>query len=307
MTKLSYLNLSEEVADATETNKPVVALESTIISHGMPYPQNVETGATLEALVRNEGAVPATIALLEGKIQVGLGEAELERLGSDPDVTKVSRRDLPHVLATKKVGATTVAATMICAELAGIQVFATGGVGGVHRGGERSLDISADLQELARTDVAVVCAGVKSILDIGRTLEVLETLGVPVVGYGTDEFPAFYMRSSGFAAPQRVDTPAELAKLIRTKWALGLKGGVLVANPVPETGAMPASAIQTAINQALAEAEEGGVQGKEVTPYLLKRIVTLTEGESLRTNISLVKNNVRVAAQLAVALARSEP
>ena len=305
--KASYLNLSKEVADALQAGKPVVALESTIISHGMPYPQNVETARALETLVRDEGAVPATIALLEGKIQVGLGEAELERLGSNPDVTKVSRRDLPHVLATKKVGATTVAATMICAELAGIQVFATGGIGGVHRGGERSLDISADLRELARTDVAVVCAGVKSILDIGRTLEVLETLGVPVVGYGTNEFPAFYTRSSGFTAPQRVDTPAELAELIKTKWALGLKGGVLVANPVSEQDAMPDSTIQKAISQALQEADEKGIQGKGVTPYLLKRIVTLTEGESLRTNISLVKNNVWVAAQLAVASAQGKP
>ena len=302
--KSPYLSLSEEVADAIEAGKPVVALESTIISHGMPYPQNVETAVGLETLARAEGAVPATVALLEGKIRVGLGDAELKRLGSNPDVTKVSRRDLPHVLATKKVGATTVAATMICAELAGVCVFATGGIGGVHRGGERSLDISADLQELARTSVAVVCAGVKSILDIGRTLEVLETLGVPVVGYGTDEFPAFYTRSSGFAAPQRIDTSAELAELIRTKWTLGLRGGVLVANPVPEQDAMPASAIQAAIDQALEEAKAEGISGKEVTPYLLERIVTLTGGESLRTNIALVKNNVRVAARLAVALAQ---
>ena len=302
----SYLNLSEEVADAVRTGKPVVALESTIISHGMPYPQNVETARALETLARDEGAVPATIALLAGKIQVGLGEAELEQLGSDPGVTKVSRRDLPYVLANKQVGATTVAATMICAELAGIRVFATGGVGGVHWGGERSLDISADLQELARTDVAVVCAGVKSILDIGRTLEILETLGVPVVGYGTDDFPAFYTRTSGFTLEQRVDTPAELAELIKTKWALGLRGGVLVANPVPEKDAMPAPVIQTAIDQALEEVETKGIQGKEVTPYLLGRIVTLTKGESLRTNIALVKNNVRVAAQLATALEESK-
>ena len=300
-----WLTLSDEVRTAQLEGRPIVALESTIISHGMPYPQNVETAVTLEALVRDEGAVPATIALLEGKIQVGLGEAELEQLGSDPNVTKVSRRDLPYVLAKKEVGATTVAATMICADLAGIRVFATGGVGGVHRGGERSLDVSADLQELARTDVAVVCAGVKSILDIGRTLEVLETLGVPVVGYGTNDFPAFYTRSSGFTVEQRVDTPAELAELVNTKWALGLKGGVLVANPVPEADAMPTAAIQTAVEQALAEAEEKGIHGKEVTPYLLERIVTLTEGESLRTNIALVKNNVRVAAQLATALGRA--
>ena len=298
------LSLSDEVRTAQLEGKPVVALESTIISHGMPYPQNVETARALEAIVRGEGAVPATVALLAGKIQVGLGEAELEQLGSDSGVTKVSRRDLPYVLASKKVGATTVAATMICADLAGIRVFATGGIGGVHRGGERSLDISADLQELAQTDVAAVCAGVKSILDIGRTLEVLETLGVPVVGYGTDEFPAFYTRSSGFAAPQRVDTPAELADLVRTKWALGLKGGVLVANPVPEKDAMSAAAIQIAVDRALAEADEKGIQGKGVTPYLLERVVTLTKGESLRTNIALVKNNVRVAAQVATALQR---
>ena len=280
----------------------MVALESTIISHGMPYPHNVEMALSVEALVRAEGAVPATIAISDGRVRVGLNEAELNRLAS-ADALKVSRRDLPYVLATGTLGATTVAATMICASLAGIRVFATGGVGGVHRGGEDSLDISADLQELARTSVAVVCAGVKSILDIGRTLEVLETLGVPVIGYGSDAFPAFYTRDSGFGVDYRLDTPEAVAQLLKLKWDLGLEGGVLLANPVPAADEMSERDVTTAIGRALAELDDEGVGGKAVTPYLLSRIVELTQGESLRTNIALVKNNAHVAAQLALALA----
>ena len=281
----------------------MVALESTLISHGMPYPQNAETARTLEKIIRDEGATPATIALVDGKIQVGLDDALLEHLATDKNVLKASRRDLPYLLSQRKTGATTVAATMICADLAGIRVFATGGIGGVHRGGETSLDISADLQELARTSVAVVCAGAKSILDIGRTLEMLETLGVPVVGYGTDQFPAFYTRSSGYGVDARIDTLTDLANLLKTKWALGLGGGVLVANPVPEAAAMPTAAIDAATEQALAEVGARGLQGKAVTPFLLERVAALTSGRSLATNIALVENNARVAAGLAIALA----
>ncbi len=302
----SYLRFSAEVDTALREGAPVVALESTLISHGMPYPQNVETARTLETIVRDEGAVPATVALLDGKVCVGLDAAGLERLATDPDVAKASRRDLPYLLSTGKAGATTVAATMICADLAGVRVFATGGVGGVHRGGETSLDISADLQELARTSVAVVCAGAKSILDIGRTLEVLETLGVPVVGYGTDRFPAFYTRSSGYGVDARVDSLTELADLLRTKWGLGLAGGVLVANPVPAAAALPAELVDRATEQALAEVGAQGLQGKAVTPYLLRRVTELTEGKSLTTNIALVKHNARVAAGLARALAEPD-
>lgn len=298
----AYLSLNAEVETALAEGAPVVALESTLISHGMPYPQNAETARAVEAIIRDEGAVPATIALLDGKICVGLDEAGLERLATDPDVAKASRRDLPYLLSQRKAGATTVAATMICADLAGIRVFATGGVGGVHRGGETSLDISADVQELARTSVAVVCAGAKSILDIGRTLEVLETLGVPVVGYGTDHFPAFYTRESGYGVDARIDTLADLAALLRTKWALGLNGGVLVANPVPAAAAMPLETVAAATERALAEVSAQGLQGKAVTPFLLSRVTALTEGESLRTNIALVKHNAEVAAGLALAL-----
>ncbi len=301
----AYLSLSAEVETALAEGAPVVALESTLISHGMPYPQNAETARAVEEIIRTEGAVPATVALLDGKICVGLDEAGLKRLATDPNVAKASRRDLPYLLSQGKAGATTVAATMICADLAGIRVFATGGVGGVHRGGEVSLDVSADVQELARTGVAVVCAGAKSILDIGRTLEVLETLGVPVVGYRTDHFPAFYTRESGYGVDARVDTLAELADLLRTKWALGLAGGVLVANPVPAAAAMPLDTVQAATERALAEVGAQGLQGKAVTPFLLSRVAALTGGESLTTNIALVKHNAEVAAGLACALADS--
>ncbi|MBT9502504.1 MAG: pseudouridine-5'-phosphate glycosidase [Burkholderiaceae bacterium] len=297
-----YLVFSEEVAAARAAGLPIVALESTIISHGMPYPQNVQTAREVEQIIRDAGAVPATIAILGGKIRVGLSVAELEQLGTSPDAMKVSRRDLPFVLSQGGVGATTVAATMICAELAGIEVFVTGGIGGVHRGAETSFDISADLQELAQTSVAVVCAGVKSILDIGLTLEYLETHGVPVLSIGQTNFAAFYTPDSGFKADFRLDTPVEQARFIRSKWQLGLKGGVVVSNPVPAGAAMPRTEIDAITAQALAEAAAQGISGKAVTPFLLARIKELTGGRSLTTNIALVKHNARVGAALAVAL-----
>jgi pseudouridine-5'-phosphate glycosidase len=268
----------------------------------MPYPQNVQTAREVEQVIRDAGAVPATIAVIDGKICVGLADAQLEQLGNAPDALKVSRRDLAYVLAEKKLGATTVAATMICAALAGIEVFVTGGIGGVHRGAETSFDISADLQELARTNVAVVCAGVKSILDIGLTLEYLETHGVPVVSVGQPGFPAFFTRESGFNADFQLDTPAQQARFIRTKWQLGLTGGVVVSNPVPAESAMQNDEIDGIIAQALREADAQGVKGKAVTPFLLARIKDLTGGRSLATNIALVKNNALVGARLAVAL-----
>ncbi|MBC3878274.1 pseudouridine-5'-phosphate glycosidase [Undibacterium sp. FT79W] len=299
----SYLVFSEEVRAARVAGKPVVALESTIISHGMPYPQNVQTAREVEAIIREHGAVPATIAIMHGKIHIGLSDAELELLGQSADALKVSRRDLPYVISTKKLGATTVAATMICAELAGIPVFVTGGIGGVHRGAETSFDISADLQELARTSVAVVCAGAKSILDLGLTLEYLETHGVPVVSVGQAEFPAFFTRDSGFRADFQLDSAAEQADFIATKWTLGLRGGVVIANPVPVADAMPRAEIESITQQALQEAAQQGVSGKAVTPFLLARIKELTGGRSLVSNIALVKNNAKVGAQLAHALA----
>jgi pseudouridine-5'-phosphate glycosidase len=298
----SFLLFSPEVAAARAVGKPIVALESTIISHGMPYPQNVETARSVEQAIRDAGAVPATIAIIGGKICVGLSEQQLELLGASPDAMKVSRRDLPFVLAQGKLGATTVAATMICAQLAGIEVFVTGGIGGVHRGAETSFDISADLQELAQTSVAVVCAGVKSILDIGLTLEYLETHGVPVLSVGQPGFPAFFTRESGFKADFQLDSPVEQAAFIRTKWQLGLRGGVVVSNPVPAQSAMPKEEIDRITEQALAEAHQRGVTGKAVTPFLLARIKELTEGRSLATNIALVMHNAEVGARLAVAL-----
>jgi pseudouridine-5'-phosphate glycosidase len=297
-----YLLFSPEVAAARAAGKPIVALESTIIAHGMPYPQNVGTAREVEQVIRDAGAVPATIAIIKGRICVGLSEQQLELLGSSVDALKVSRRDLPYVLAQGKLGATTVAATMICAELAGIQVFVTGGIGGVHRGAETSFDISADLQELARTSVAVVCAGVKSILDIGLTLEYLETHGVPVISVGQPGFPAFFTRESGFNADFRIDSPLEQASFIRTKWELGLDGGVVVSNPVPEASAMPKEEIDRITEQALREAGQHGVTGKAITPFLLDRIKQLTGGRSLATNIALVKHNALAGARLAVAL-----
>jgi pseudouridine-5'-phosphate glycosidase len=298
----AFLQLSPEVAAARAAGKPVVALESTIISHGMPYPQNVQTAREVEQVIRAAGAVPATIALIDGRICVGLADDQLERLGNAEDALKVSRRDLAYVLAEKKLGATTVAATMICAALAGIEVFVTGGIGGVHRGAETSFDISADLQELARTNVAVVCAGVKSILDIGLTLEYLETHGVPVVSVGQPGFPAFFTRESGFNADFQLDTPEQQARFIRTKWQLGLSGGVVVSNPVPLDSALRNEEIDGIIAQALVDADAQGVKGKAVTPFLLARIKDLTGGRSLATNIALVKHNALVGARLAVAL-----
>ncbi len=295
------LRIATEVAEALAVGTPVVALESTIISHGMPYPHNVAMAREVEQIVRTGGAVPATVAVLGGHPTVGLADDELELLGSHAEVRKVSVRDLPYVVATRSHGATTVASTMRLAGLAGIRVFVTGGLGGVHRGAELSMDVSADLTELSRTEVAVVSAGVKSILDIPRTLEVLETLGVPVVGYGTDEFPSFYSRSSGVPAPMRLDTPEEVAALMRATWDLGLGSGIAVANPVPADDEMPRDEIDAVIDQALADCEERGIRGKDITPYLLGRIVELSDGRSLQTNLALVRHNARVGTAIAVA------
>jgi len=298
----SWLERSASVAAAQAQGRAVVALESTIIAHGMPYPENVRTAREVEAVIRDAGAEPATIAIIDGKIRIGLADEELEMLGRSGNALKVSRRDLPAVLASGELGATTVAGTMICAQLAGIEVFVTGGIGGVHRGAQETFDISADLQELARTSVAVVCAGAKSILDIGLTLEYLETHGVPVVACGQENFAAFYTRDSGYPADRRIDDPAQLAAFVRTKWSLGLEGGVVVSVPVPEDAAMPRAEIDAITQQALEEAKEQGVTGKAVTPFVLARIQALTGGRSLATNIALVKNNARVGAALAKAL-----
>ncbi|WP_026585264.1 pseudouridine-5'-phosphate glycosidase [Bacillus sp. J33] len=297
-----WLEYSEEVLEAKKANKPVVALESTIISHGMPYPQNVQTAKEVEGIIRQNGAVPATIAILNGKIKIGLSDEELEFLAQSKDVEKASRRDLPYLVAKKKNGATTVAATMICAELAGIEVFVTGGIGGVHREAETTMDISADLQELAQTNVAVVCAGAKSILDIGLTLEYLETHGVPVVGFETDVLPAFYTRTSPFNVNYRVDSAEEAAEMIRTKWELGLKGGLVIANPIPEKDAMEEAFITGVIETALKEAKDNNIAGKKVTPFLLGKVKELTEGTSLTANIALVKHNAEVGSRIAVSL-----
>ena len=298
-----YLDLSPEVAEALRTGKPVVALESTIISHGMPYPQNVETALKVESAIRENGAVPATIAVIGGRLKAGLTPEEIEYLGrKGRGVAKASRRDLPVLVAQGKDGATTVTTTMIIAALAGIKVFATGGVGGVHRGAETTMDISADLEELAQTPVMVICAGAKSILDLGLTLEYLETKGVPVIGYGTEELPAFYTRKSGFKVDYRLDTPEELAAAFRAKLEMGLKGGMLVTNPIPEEYSMDPDRINAAIDQAVAEAKEQGIQGKETTPFLLARIKDLTGGDSLASNIQLVLNNARLAARTAALL-----
>jgi pseudouridine-5'-phosphate glycosidase len=301
-----FLDIAPNVQTALAAGEAVVALESTIITHGMPHPQNVATAREVEAVVRENGALPATIAIIEGRIKIGLSDAELDWLGTARDVMKLSRADLPYAVSSRRHGATTVAATMICAHLAGIRVFATGGIGGVHQGVETSMDISADLDELARTPVAVVCAGAKAILDLPRTLEYLETRGVPVVGYGTDRFPAFWSRTSELPVPLRLDTPESIAELIRTKEALGLGGGVLVANPVPSTDEIPANEMSGFINAAVAEAKARGVSGKAVTPFLLSTLFEQTGGRSLATNIALVKNNATLAARLAASLARSE-
>jgi pseudouridine-5'-phosphate glycosidase len=295
------LDVAPEVREALSAGRAVVALESTIISHGMPYPQNVATALQVEGEVRAHGAVPATIAVVDGRLKAGLSRAQIESLGrAGPGVPKLSRRDLPLAVAAGQTGATTVAATMIVAALAGIRVFATGGIGGVHRGAGESFDISADLLELARTPVAVVCAGVKSILDIRLTLEVLETHGVPVVGYGTDRLPAFFARDSGFGVDARLDTPAQIARALQAQWAMGLRGGMVIANPVPEAHALPRAVIDAAIETALANAAAQGVTGKAVTPFLLARVNALTGGNSLAANIALILNNARLAAAMAV-------
>lgn len=298
-----YLDISPEVQQALADGKPVVALESTIISHGMPYPKNVETAMLVEKTIRENGAVPATIAIIGGRLKAGLSPEEIEYLGkSGRKVAKVSRRDLAAIVARGADGATTVTTTMIIAHMAGIKVFATGGIGGVHRGAETTMDISADLEELAGTPVMVVCAGAKSILDLGLTLEYLETKGVPVIGYGTDELPAFYTRSSGFGVDYRVDTPAQLAAMFKAQQELGMKGGMLVTNPIPEQYVMDKAVIDAAIEQAVAESKEQGIHGKETTPFLLARVVELTGGDSLESNIQLVLNNAIVASKTAAEL-----
>ncbi len=300
-----YLDISQEVAEALAENKPVVALESTIISHGMPYPQNVETALKVEQVIRDNGAVPATIAIIGGKLKAGLTKAEIEHLGKTGSaVTKVSRRDLPIIVAKGMDGATTVATTMIIASLAGIKVFATGGVGGVHRGAETTMDISADLEELAMTPVMVICAGAKSILDLGLTLEYLETKGVPVIGYGTDELPAFYTSKSGFGVDYQLNTPKELAEAFSVKQAVGLKGGMLVTNPIPEKYSMDSEVINKAIDEAIAESKRQGIHGKDTTPFLLAKVKEITGGDSLDSNIQLVFNNARLAAQTAAELCK---
>jgi pseudouridine-5'-phosphate glycosidase len=299
-----HLMIATEVSAALAGGKPVVALESTIIAHGMPYPANFEMAQEVEAIVREAGAVPATIAIIGGAIRVGLTKAELEKFAVDGSrITKVSTRDLPFVMAQKLDGATTVASTMRIAAMAGIPVFATGGIGGVHRGAEKSFDVSADMMEFAESNVAVVTAGAKAILDLALTLETLETLGVPVVGYGTDDFPAFYSRASGHAAPMRCDTPEEVAALMKAKWSIGLKGGVVVANPIPPEHEIKAAEISSVIEKAVAEAARRNITGKNVTPFLLARLAEVTGGRSLKANMALVRHNARIGAEIARAYA----
>ena len=300
-----YLDVNPEVAQAVREGKPVVALESTIISHGMPYPQNVETALNVEKVIRDNGAVPATIAILGGRLKAGLTPEEIEYLGKTGQaVTKASRRDLPIIVAKDMDGATTVTTTMMIAHMAGIKIFATGGIGGVHRGAETTMDISADLEELANTPVMVVCAGAKSILDLGLTLEYLETHGVPVIGYGTKELPAFYTRKSGFGVDYEIDTPEELAAAFKAQRDLELKGGMLVTNPIPEQYSMDADTINKAIDEAIRQSREDGIKGKATTPYLLAKVKELTGGDSLDSNIQLVYNNATVAAKTAVAYSK---
>jgi pseudouridine-5'-phosphate glycosidase len=305
--KNPQLLLAPEVRAALEDRRPVVALESTIIAHGMPFPKNVETALQVEKAVREAGAIPATCAIIEGKLKAGLSITEIELLGKEGvAIPKVSRRDLPYLVSQGKNGATTVASTMIIAHLAGIRIFATGGIGGVHRGAATTMDISADLQELAQTPVAVVSAGAKSILDLGLTLEYLETFGVPVIGFQTDEFPAFYTRRSGFEVDFRLDSAEEIAKLLKVKWEMGLRGGAVIANPVPENYQLDPDLMQRAISEALSEAERQGMRGKAITPFLLAKIENLTGGKSLEANIELVLNNARLAGEIAAALAAME-
>ena len=294
-----YLHIHPEVKKALSEGQPVVALESTIISHGMPYPKNVEMAKNVSKIIRDNGAIPATIAIIDGILKVGLTSEEIEFLGTSKNVLKASRRDLPFIISKKLNGATTVATTMILANLAGVKVFATGGIGGVHRGAQETFDISADLQELANTNVAVVCAGAKSILDIGLTLEYLETNGVPVVGFGTEDFPAFYTRKSGFGVDYKVDSSMEVASALKAKWDLDLKGGMVIGNPIPENFEMDYDTINNAIETALKKADENNITGKKVTPFLLDKVKTITAGKSLEANIELVYNNAKVAAQIA--------
>lgn len=294
-----YLNVHPEVKKALAEGLPVVALESTIISHGMPYPKNIEMAKTVSKIIRENGAIPATIAIIDGVLKVGLTIEEIEFLGTSKDVVKASRRDLSFIISKKLNGATTVATTMILANLAGVKVFATGGIGGVHRGAQETFDISADLQELANTNVAVICAGAKSILDIGLTLEYLETNGVPVVGFETEEFPAFYTRKSGFGVDYKVESSLEVASALKAKWDLNLKGGMVIGNPIPKEFEMDYDTINNAIESALKEADKKNIAGKKVTPFLLDRVKTITDGKSLDANIELVYNNAKVAAQIA--------
>lgn len=305
MNRNLFLKIADEVADAQSEGRPIVALESTIIAHGMPFPENLETGRNLEAIIRSNGAVPATIAVFDGKICIGLTDEQLNRLATEKCM-KLSRRDLPFALAKKSNGATTVAATMIGATLADIKIFATGGIGGVHRGAESSFDISADLIELAQSPVAVVCAGAKSILDLPKTMEYLETHGVPVIGYQTNEFPAFYTRTSGLNLEMAAHSPDEIAAVLNMQWNLGYAGGAIIANPIDEEHALDANEVEAFIRQALAESEDLNIRGKAVTPFLLKRVSELTSGRSLLANKALVSNNARLAAQVAVALASAE-
>ena len=295
-----YLSITPEIAEAIKAGKPVVALESTILSHGMPYPQNVEFAHKVEEIVRAEGAIPATTAIMGGKLKVGLNSDELEIMCKAENVGKVSRRDVAVYVATGKTGATTVATTMMIASIAGIKVFATGGIGGVHRGAETTMDISADLQELANTDVAVVCAGAKSLLDLGLTLEYLETFGVPVLGFKTDDFPAFYCRTSGFKLDYNAQSEEEIARIIKTKWDLGLKGGLVIGNPIPEEYALDYDEMEKVIVKALELAKKEGIRGKATTPFLLSHIKDMTEGVSFASNLQLAYNNARVASRIAV-------
>ena len=299
-----YLSVSPEIEKALAEGKPIVALESTILSHGMPFPENVEFSHKVEEIVRGEGAIPATTAIIGGKLKVGLTADELDLMCRAENVGKVSRRDVPVYLATGKTGATTVATTMMLAEMAGIKVFATGGIGGVHRGAELTFDISADLQELASTKVAVICAGAKSLLDIPKTLEYLETMGVPVLGMGTEDFPAFYCRKSGCKADAKIDTPAEMAKILQTKWALGLKGGVVIGNPIPAEYELDYDEMEAVINHALQAAKEANIHGKDTTPFLLSHIKDYTKGVSFASNLQLAYNNARVASRIAIELAK---
>ncbi len=302
-----YILLSDEVKDALENSKPIVALESTIISHGMPYPQNKETALMCEQIIRDNGATPATIAIIKGKICIGLDENQIEYIAKEAkDVIKTSRRDIPIIVSKKENGATTVSATMYIASLVGIKIFATGGIGGVHRGAELTMDISADLDEFAKTNVAVVCAGAKAILDLPKTLEYLETKGVPVVGYQTDVLPAFYTRTSKYNVDVQLNSPDEIAKMIEAKWELGLNGGILIANPIPQEYSLDESIMNEAIDKALSMMNDLGIKGKDTTPYLLKTIKDLTKGESLASNIKLVFNNCLLASQIACALYKNE-